>query len=291
MTTVAVLGLGAMGLQMASWLAKTMEVHGFDVSDERLALAADAGVSRCATAAEACRGADIVVIGVRDGHQLDEALFGAAGAAEGMAAGAVVILTSTVGADAARAAADKLAGLGVKLVDAPVSGGAIRAGQGDLLIMVSGDDEALAAADGVLHALGSTVVTAGHTVGDGQNMKAVNQLLAGIHTAAANEALALAHALGLELEPLIDVLNQGAAASFMLADRGPRIAQQLHGDTPPLRSRLDIINKDMGIVTALARGAGVATPVAAAAGQLYLTAMSRGLAASDDSVVATILGG
>jgi len=291
MTTVAVLGLGAMGLPMASWLATTMDVRGFDVSDERVALAGEAGVVACATAAEACHGAGVVVIGVRDGHQLDEALFAPGGAVEGMAEGTVVILTSTVGADAARAVATKLAGRSVTLVDAPVSGGAVRAGNGDLVIMVGGDENSLAKVDAVLRALGSTVVVAGHCVGDGQNMKAVNQLLAGVHTAAANEALALAHALGLELEPLIDVLNQGAAASFMLADRGPRIAQQLKGDQPPLRSRLDIINKDMGIVTALARRVGVATPVATAAGQLYLTAMAAGLGGSDDSIVATILGG
>ena len=291
MTTATVLGLGAMGLPMATWLSKTMAVRGYDVSAERLAMAVDAGVTGCTTAAEACQGADVVVIGVRDGHQLEEALYTpVTGAVAGMSAGAVVILTSTVGADVAAAAGTKLAEHGVDLVDAPVSGGAIRAGKGDLLIMVSGTDQALAKADSVLHSLGSTVVVAGNKVGDGQNMKTVNQLLAGVHTAAANEALALANALGLPLEPLIEVLGQGAAASFMLADRGPRIAQQLHGEQPPLRSRLDVINKDMGIVTQLARSVGVATPVAAAAGQLYEMAMAQGLAASDDSVVATILG-
>jgi len=289
MTTVAVLGLGAMGLPMATCLTKTADVRAFDVSAERVKLAVDAGVKGCVSPAEACAGADVVVVGVRDGHQLEDALFGADGASGAMKAGSVLILTSTVGAEGAQSAAGRLAEHKVLFVDAPVSGGALRAAKGDLLIMVSGTDEALAKADAVLHTLGSTVVVAGKQVGDGQKMKTVNQLLAGIHTAAANEALALAHALGLELEPLIEVLNQGAAASFMFADRGPRIAQQLHGEQPPLRSRVDVINKDMGIVTALARSVGVATPVAAAAGQLYLEAMAHGLAASDDSVVATIL--
>jgi len=287
MTTVAVLGMGAMGLPMATRLSETMDVNGYDVDAGRVKMAAS--VRACDSPAKACDGASVVVVSVRDGHQLHDALFGQQGAIETLPAQSVVILTSTVGADSAKEAAAKLAERGVGLVDAPVSGGAIRAGKGDLLIMVSGTDDALARADEVLHKMGSTVVVAGKSVGDGQNMKAVNQLLAGVHTAAANEALALAHALGLELEPLIAVLGQGAAASFMLADRGPRIAQQLQGVEPPLRSRVDIINKDMGIVTQLARSAGVATPVAAAAGQLYLTAMSRGLAAQDDSAVSTIL--
>jgi len=286
MTTVTVLGLGAMGLPMATWLATKMTARGFDVSAERVALAAAAGVIGCATAAEACQGADVVVIGVRDGRQLNDALDAAVA---GMAPGTVVLLTSTVGADAARTAAARLAGHDVALVDAPVSGGALRAGKGDLLIMASGTPYDLAKVDGVLHTLGSTVVVAGAAVGDGQNLKTVNQLLAGVHIAAANEALALAHALGLELGPLIDVLNSGAAASFMFADRGPRIAQQLNGETPPLRSRLDVIDKDMRIVAELAHSAGVETPVALAAGELYQRAMAAGLAASDDSVVATIL--
>jgi len=287
MTTVAVLGLGAMGLPMATRLSETMGVTGYDVDPERVKLAPS--VKASASPAEACDGADVVVVSVRDGHQLHDALFGEHGAVETLPAHSVVILTSTVGTDSAREAAAKLNKCEVGLVDAPVSGGAVRAGKGDLLLMVSGSEDDLAKADEVLHKLGSKVVVAGNSIGDGQNMKTVNQLLAGIHTAAANEALALAHALGLELEPLIEVLGTGAAASFMLADRGPRIAQQLQGVEPPLRSRLDIINKDMGIVTQLARSVGVATPVAAAAGQLYLTAMSRGLAAKDDSVVSTIL--
>ena len=286
---VAVLGLGAMGLPMATHLARDHAVVGFDVSAERLALAEAVAVTPAASPAEACSEVDVALIGVRDAAQLEQALFADGGAARTLPAGSVVVLTSTVGVDAARAAAHRLGERGVHLVDAPVSGGPVRAGTGDLLIMVGGSPEAVDAARSVLEALSSTLTVAGPRVGDGQILKTVNQLLCGVHTAAAAEALALAHALGLDLDATIDVLGRGAAASFMLADRGPRIARQLTGAAPELRSRLDVISKDMGLVARLAREAHVSTPVASAAEQLYLLGEARGLAAADDSVIATVL--
>ncbi|TFH71325.1 NAD(P)-dependent oxidoreductase [Cellulomonas sp. HD19AZ1] len=285
---VAVLGLGAMGLPMATTLARTFTTVGYDVAPERVTLAVEAGATAAASVAEACAGTDVVVVGVRDGAQLDALVLGEGGVADSLAAGAVVVITSTVGEAAVRSVADALAARGIHTVDAPVSGGPVRAGQGDLLIMVGADDAALAAAQGVLDALASSLTVVGG-IGAGQQLKTVNQLLCGIHTAAASEALALAHRLGLDLDACIEVLSQGAAASFMLADRGPRIAAQLRGEEPPLRSRLDVIGKDMGIVGDLTRSLKVATPVAAAAEQLYRTVAAAGLEAADDSVVATLL--
>lgn len=285
---VAVLGLGAMGLPMATTLARTFTTVGYDVAPERVTLAVEAGAVAATSVAEACAGTDVVVVGVRDGAQLDALVLGAGGVADSLAAGAVVVVTSTVGEAAVRSVADALAARGIHTVDAPVSGGPVRAGQGDLLIMVGADDAALAAAQGVLDALASSLTVVGG-IGAGQQLKTVNQLLCGIHTAAASEALALAHRLGLDLDACIEVLGQGAAASFMLADRGPRIAAQLRGEEPPLRSRLDVIGKDMGIVGDLTRSLKVATPVAAAAEQLYRTVAAAGLEAADDSVVATLL--
>lgn len=285
---VAVLGLGAMGLPMATALARGFDVVGFDVAPERVALAVEAGATGAGTVEEACAGTDVVVVGVRDGAQLDALVLGDGGVADSLAPGAVVVVTSTVGEAAVRSVADALAARGIRCVDAPVSGGPVRAGTGDLLIMVGADDESLAAARPVLDALSSSLTVVGG-IGAGQQLKTVNQLLCGIHTAAASEALALAHRLGLDLDACIAVLSQGAAASFMLADRGPRIAQQLRGEEPPLRSRLDVIGKDMGIVGDLTRQLKVATPVAAAAEQLYRAVSAAGHDADDDSVVATTL--
>jgi len=285
---VAVLGLGAMGLPMATALTRTFDVVAFDIAAERVALAVQAGAVGAVTVAEACAGTDVVVVGVRDGAQLDTLVLGEGGVADSLPAGAVVVVTSTVGEAAVVSVAAALAARGILCVDAPVSGGPVRAGNGDLLIMVGADDAALAAAQPVLDAMSSSLTVVGG-IGAGQQLKTVNQLLCGIHTAAASEALALAHRMGLDLDACIEVLGQGAAASFMLADRGPRIAAQLRGETPPLRSRLDVIGKDMGIVGDLTRQLKVATPVAAAAEQLYRTVSAAGHDADDDSVVATML--
>jgi 3-hydroxyisobutyrate dehydrogenase len=287
--TISVLGLGAMGLPMAKRLAAEFQVRSYDPSPERAELAAQAGIEIFKTAREAVADADAALLAVRDHSQLDAVLFGAEGISTTLAAGTAVILTSTVGEDAARQTAKRLGVLGVGLVDAPVSGGPARAERGDLLIVVGAEPEHRANVLPFLAALSSTLKIVGDRPGAGQALKTVNQLLCGVHIAAANEALALAKRLGLELEPTLDALQAGAAASFMLSDRGPRIIQGLNGESAPVLSRADIFVKDMGIVAQAARQAGLATPVAAAAEQSYLLAQAAGLGADDDSSIAGIL--
>ena len=291
---VAVLGLGAMGLPMAMNLAERFPVRGFDVVAERRALAERAGVVPTGTAAEAVAGADVVLIAVRDRAQLEALLFGEAGIAPHMARGAVVLLTSTVGGAGVRAVAPRLAEAGLRFVDAPVSGGPARAGDGDLLVVVGADDGAWAAAEDVLEVMASTLVRVGDAPGDGQAMKTVNQLLCGVHIAAAGEALALARALGLDAEVALKALMSGAASSFMLGDRGPRMLQVYDEDAGgphdvEVRATLNTFVKDMGIVSSAAKGAGLSTPVAAAAEQLYLQGAARGLGDRDDSSVITVV--
>ena len=286
--TVAVLGLGAMGLPMARHLAATCTVRGFDPQAGRRELAADLDVTT-GTARAAAAGADVVLLAVRNAAQLESALWGEDGVAEVLASGAVVLLTSTVGIEAVRDVAARLAAQQLLLVDAPVSGGPVRAGQGDLLVTVGAEPEAYELARPVLEALAGTLTWVGRRAGDGQCMKTVNQLLCGVHIAAAAEALALAGSLGLDQELALQTLQAGAAASFMLGDRGPRMLQAGDEGGAEVRSRLDIFVKDMGIVTTAARAGGLATPVAAAAEQLYLLGQAQGLAASDDSSVITVL--
>ena len=284
-TTVAVLGLGAMGLPMASHLAQDLVVRGFDIAPARLELGAQAGVVPCGSGREAVTGADAVLLAVRDSAQLNDVLFGENGVADAMSPGAVVILTSTVGTDGI---ADVVAGLaerGIELVDAPLSGGPARAGSGDLLIVVGATPEARAKAQPVLERLASTLTVVGDRPGDGQALKTVNQLLCGVHIAAAAEALALAEAMGLDPATTLEALGAGAAASFMLGDRGPRAIQAYAGEDAEVKSRLDIFVKDMGIVTSAAKSVGMPVPVAAAAEQLYLQGLANGQAAMDDSSV------
>lgn len=181
-TTVAVLGLGAMGLPMATNLAGRSEefsVVGFDISAERLRLAADAAVASAENASEAAASADVVLVAVRDQAQLETLLFGEGGIASSMKEGAAVLLTSTVGGAAVQAVAPRLAEAGLHLVDAPVSGGPTRAGEGTLLVVVGADDAAWERTLPVLEAMSGTLVRVGSAPGDGQAMKTVNQLLCG----------------------------------------------------------------------------------------------------------------
>ncbi|WP_104116119.1 NAD(P)-dependent oxidoreductase [Arthrobacter sp. B1805] len=287
--TAAVLGLGAMGLPMATRLASRLTVHGFDIAPERSMLASESGITTFDTANSAVEGVDAVLLAVRNAEQLSEVLFGANGIAPTLKRGAVVIMTSTVGVDAVVEVAGRLAELGVDLVDAPLSGGPLRAGQGDLLIVVGAVPSARETAAPVLDLLASTLTVVGDKPGDGQALKTVNQLLCGVHIAAAAEALALAQSLGLNPEKTLEALQAGAAASFMLGNRGPRILQAWDPEGAEVLSRLDIFVKDLGIVTSAARAVALPTPVAAAAEQLFLQGQAQGHGARDDSAVITVV--
>lgn len=288
--TISVLGLGAMGLPMATHLSGRFPVRGYGTNRERNQLATQAGLGVAPTAVEAARGSDLVLVAVRTHEQVQDLLFGRDGVALALTPGSAVLLTSTVGSEAAQQLDRRLTDLGVHLVDAPISGSPERAGRGDLLVTVGATEQGYAVAHPALEHLASTLVRVGRP-GDGQAMKTVNQLLCGVHIAAAAEALALADALGLDHDAVLRALGAGAAASFMLSDRGPLVIEALSGADPEVRSRLDLFVKDLGLVTHTARGAGLPTPVAAAAEGLYLLAQRQGLGSADAStVVRTLVG-
>jgi 3-hydroxyisobutyrate dehydrogenase/putative dehydrogenase len=142
--------------------------------------------------------ADAIVVMVATPDQLDQVLFGAEGAAGALRAGQVVVIMSTVGPEALTAASARLGPAGVAVVDAPVSGGVARAGRGDLLVLVSGEASAVAGVQPLLDAVARSAPVVGPSPGDGQRMKLVNQLLCGVHIAAAAEALAFAESMGLD---------------------------------------------------------------------------------------------
>jgi 3-hydroxyisobutyrate dehydrogenase len=284
---IGVIGLGSMGLPMASVLAATFTVVGFDPAPERVVLAERSGVVGAADAYGAAVGSDVLLLAVRDEAQARAALFGPGGAAEALRHGSVVVITSTIGRDAVLDLGRGLAERGVLCVDAPVSGGPGRAGEGDLLVIVSGSEDALARTEPVIAAIAGSVEPVGERLGDAQAMKIVNQLLCGIHIAAAAEALALADQLGLDPARALEILGKGAAASFMLADRGARMV----ADGPrPVNSRIDIFVKDMGMVLEAARGE-LPLPVAGSAEQLYTLAARSGWGAMDDSELVDFLRG
>ena len=284
--TVAWIGLGAMGAPMALTTARAgMTVTAFDVSPASLDAVSE-HITAAASAQDAARGADVVAVMVATGAQLDSVLFGEGGIGEVLTPDSVVLVMATVGPAASEDAVRRLEPLGVRVVDAPVSGGVARAGSGDLLMMVSGVPEAVAAVQPLLDAMASNAPVVGDAPGDGQRFKIVNQLLCGVHIAAAGEALALADSMGLDRAQVHEVLGTGAAASFMFGDRGGRMVAEAFDD---VRSALDIFVKDMGLVGEAARTVHQETPLASTAEQLYLRGHRAGLSRKDDSVVYRIL--
>jgi 3-hydroxyisobutyrate dehydrogenase/putative dehydrogenase len=273
------IGLGAMGAPMAACVARAgLAVSAYDIDTERAE--SIPGLTAASSAAVAAAEADILVLMVATADQVEAVLDD--GVLDALRPGAVVVVMATVGPAAVVGWADRLAAQDVALVDAPVSGGVARAGEGDLLVMVSGDDAAVTRCRGVLDAIAREAPVVGPGPGDGQKVKLVNQLLCGVHIAAAGEALAFAEALGLDPAACLEVIRHGAAASFMLEDRGPRMTT---GDFEPARSALDIFVKDMGLVQSAAREVSFPAPLAATAEQTYLAGRRAGLGRLDDASV------
>ena len=280
------IGLGAMGAPMAKRIVSAgFDLSVFDVRPENAEPLGELGAARAGSPREAAEGAEALLLMVVNAEQVEDALFGGDGAAETLPQESAVVVMSTIGPEAVRGIEGRLAGRGVRLLDAPVSGGVARAGRGDLLIMAGGPAELFEEVRPLLEAMGSTVAYCGESVGDGQSVKLVNQLLCGVHIAAAGEALAYAAALGLDPRSVFETIRHGAASSFMLEDRGERM---LGREFVPAKSTLDIFVKDMGLVREAAGEQGFRTPLADAAHRLYEEGSSIGLGREDDSGVVRI---
>ncbi|MFD7443957.1 L-threonate dehydrogenase [Streptomyces sp. NPDC059909] len=285
---VGVVGLGAMGLGMARSLRNAG--HDVDVHDLRpevaAAFARDGGTAY-ASAGELAAAVDVLVGVVVNAAQVESVLFGTGGAAERLRPGAVFVMCSTVDPAWSAGLEERLAEKGVLYLDAPVSGGAVRAAAGELTMMTSGSAAAYAVADPVLEAMSSTVYRLGDRAGLGSKVKIVNQLLAGVHIAAAAEAMALGIKAGVPAEALYEVITHSAGNSWMFENR---MAHVLAGDYTPL-SAVDIFVKDLGIVLDSARPERFPLPLAATAHQMFLQASASGLGAEDDSAVIKIFPG
>jgi 3-hydroxyisobutyrate dehydrogenase-like beta-hydroxyacid dehydrogenase len=276
-------GLGAMGFPMAGKLAEAgFELKVFDVVAERARPLVELGAESAASPKEAAEGSEALVLMVANAAQANDVLFGEGAVAEALPEGAVVVVMSTIGPEAVRELADALTVRGLRTLDSPVSGGVARAEKGDLLIMAGGPQDLFEELRPVLEAMGSSVVHCGPRVGDGQAVKLVNQLLCGVHIAAAAEALAYAEALDLDPRFVFETIRHGAANSFMLEDRGERMLEEAF--VPP-KSALDIFVKDMGLVAKAAGEQSFEAPLAAAALEMYLAGRDAGLGAEDDSGV------
>ena len=279
----AIIGLGAMGMGMAlSLIREGLDVAGCDVSPAAVERLNAAGGRGAMSPAGAAAGADAVVSVVVNAAQTEAVLFGENGCAAAMPEGAVFVSCATMAPDAARALARRLEAQGRLYLDAPISGGAKRAAEGALTILTSGSAAAYAKAQAPLAAMAQTVHELGAEPGIAAAFKMVNQLLAGVHIAAACEAITFAGKQGLDLAKVYEVITGAAGNSWMFENRVPHV---LDGDYTPL-SAVNIFTKDLGIVMDMGRSSNFPVPMAAMALQLFTMTSASGMGGDDDASVA-----
>ena len=281
-----VIGLGSMGLGMAQSIAKRgIDVAGFDLDRVATDKLAASGGRPAESAADALADADVALIVVVNAAQAQSALFGSEAAASAMKPGGVIVASPTMAPDDARRLAEKAAAAGLLYLDAPISGGAAKAALGQLTVMASGSPEAFARARPVLDVIAAKVYELGDSAGVGASFKMVNQLLAGVHIAAACEAITFAAKLGLDLAKVYEVIAASAGNSWMFENRVPHI---LDGDYSP-RSAVAIFTKDLGIVSEMGRREKFPLPVAATALQMFLMTAAAKMERDDDASVARMI--
>ncbi|MDK1494012.1 NAD(P)-dependent oxidoreductase [Sinorhizobium sp. 7-81] len=281
----AVIGIGSMGFGMARSMKRAgLDVVGYDIMPVAVERFVAEGGRGAGTAAEAARGADIIVSVVVNAAQTEAILFGPEGIAGAIKPGAVFISSATMDPAVARELSRRAEALGFHYLDAPISGGAAKAAGGELTIMASGSKAAFETARPALDAMAAKVYELGDTAGTGAAFKMINQLLAGVHIAAACEAISFAAKQGLDLGKVYEVITASAGNSWMFENRVPHV---LAGDYTP-RSAIDIFVKDLGIVQDMARSERYPVPLAAAALQMYLAAAGAGMGRDDDASLARL---
>ncbi|MFJ9415706.1 MULTISPECIES: 2-hydroxy-3-oxopropionate reductase [unclassified Streptomyces] len=281
MSTIGFIGLGIMGSPMAVNLAKAGHtVLGWNRSPGRAKALIAAGGKEAASIAEAVRDADVVITMVPASPQVEAVAYGPDGILEHARPGTLLIdnssITPVTSIDLAKAAADK----GVRVLDAPVSGGEAGAVEGVLSIMVGGDRADFDAALPVLEAVGKTVVHCGPH-GAGQTVKAANQLIVAVNLQALAEAVVFLEKSGVDLAAALEVLGGGLAGSTVLARKKDNLLAREF--TPGFK--LELHHKDMGNALEAARTVGAPLPVGVVAAQLIASAVARGDGALDHSAL------
>jgi putative dehydrogenase len=282
--TVGVFGLGSMGFGMAkSALQAGFTVYGFDPNQDAVGRFTVLG-GNAASPDSAAQSLDVVVVVVVNAAQTQSVLFGDAGIVRQMKPGSTVISCATVPPTFAKDMETQCRAHEINYLDAPISGGSVKAAAGKLTIMASGTPDAFTHVRPVLDALAEKVFELGAEAGPGSAMKVVNQLLAGVHIAAAAEAITFGISQGIDASQCVDVISQCAGTSWMFENRGPHIAQ---GDYTP-HSSVEIFVKDLGIVSDISRQSRFAAPIAATALQQFIAASGMGFGYEDDSAVAKV---
>ena len=290
--SVGVIGLGAMGMGMAQSLRRAgHSVHVFDVRSEvAQKFAAEGGVA-CSSLAQIAAASDVLVSVVVNAAQTESVLFGdgstQTGCANHLKSGSVFVMCSTVDPAFSVGLEKKLNDTGLHYIDAPISGGAAKAASGQMTMMTAGTPAAYEKAEVFLNAMAAKVYKLGDSAGAGSKVKIINQLLAGVHIAAAAEAMALGLREGVDPDALYEVITHSAGNSWMFENR---MAHVLAADYTPL-SAVDIFVKDLGLVLDMARASKFPLPLSSTAHQMFMQASTAGFAKEDDSAVIKIFPG
>ena len=285
---IGLIGLGAMGAGMASSLRRAgYNVHVYDIRPEAVsAFTADGGVA-CDSAESVADACPIVISVLVNADQTEQLLFGAGGMAACMQPDSTFVMCSTVDPNWSVNLEQRLEAMGIGYLDAPISGGAAKAASGEMTMMTAGKPAVYARLNGVLEAMAAKVYRLGDQAGNGSKVKIINQLLAGVHIAAAAEAMALGLREGVAADDLYEVITHSAGNSWMFENR---MAHVLKGDYTPL-SAVDIFVKDLGLVLDTARATRFPLPLSATAHQMFMQASTSGFGREDDAAVIKIFPG
>lgn len=283
---IGVIGIGVMGLPIAAHLRDTgfaITVH--DIRDEAMVAAAEDGLQTAASPASLAAAMDVLIVIVVDAAQIDVVLFGAGGvihhAPRNDRQPLIVLLCSTIAPDDVARFARRLAEYGIETIDAPVSGGPVRARSGSISMMLAAPEQTLEHAAAITAAMADKRFVISTHIGDAARVKLVNNLLAGANLVAAAEAMALGTQLGLNTQTLFDVISQSSGASWIFSDR---MVRTLHDDFVP-RAALTLLTKDLTLACTMAQSIAQPTPVADAALAVFKQAVASDLGALDDAAV------
>lgn len=273
-------GVGNMGGGMAKRLLSLgwpVVVHDLDADkvSELNALGAQVGTNAAAVA----QAADTVIVCVIDAAQVQQVFDGPQGLLAGLKAGQTVIMCPTIAPSDTEHFAQQLQAIGVHMVDAPMSGGPIRAGNGTMSLMLAAPEQVLAAQDALLQALSNQCVLISHRVGDGARVKLVNNLLAGINLVGACEAMVLAEKMGLSQDTALSLIERSSGQSWIATDRLRRV---FANDTS-IGSHMRLLAKDTRLAMASAEQVGFSGWLGADAAKAFAMACEQGMTDLDDS--------
>ncbi|MBM3483494.1 MAG: NAD(P)-dependent oxidoreductase [Alphaproteobacteria bacterium] len=283
---IGVIGVGNMGMNIARRLiAKGYAVHTRDVRPEADAEARSIGAKVEPSAAALARAVDVVVIIVLNAQQIDDVLTGPHGALSALRSGQIVLLSSTIAPTDTIRYAELLSARGVACLDAPVSGGPVRAREGTMSLMWAGNPDSFTRIAPLIADMAGKVFRISDRPGDAAKAKLVNNLLAGTNLVAGAAAIALAERVGLDPKVVFDLICGSSGTSWVFADR---MTRALEDDYVP-RSFAHILTKDMTLATEMARAAGFATPAGDYALDIFKATCAAGLAEEDDASVFKVL--